>query len=398
MDIRRAVASFLRLRKPTHRLFNRPTEERYRLLVESVIDYAIYMLDPYGHVVSWNAGAERIKGWTSKEIIGRHFSEFYTPEDNETALPAWNLETARRDGRYEGEGWRKRRDGSRFWAMVVIDAIYDDQRHLIGFAKITRDMTERKLAEEALEASRSQMFEAQKMEAVAQVARGVAHDFNNRLSVVLGSLELIEHRYAMDAGMKALVKRASDGAERAALLVQQLLAFCRQATLEPKLLRIDLEGIRPLLASALGTHIQLAINQAPDLWCTRVDIVQLHAALLNLCLNAKDAMAGVGTVTILASNQSTAIGDCVLIEFHDTGAGMSLETEAKAFDPFFTTKGPKHSGLGLSQVQGFVRQSNGQVWLTSKPGQGATVHILLRREIEVTADEAASCSCGKRAA
>jgi PAS domain S-box-containing protein len=363
----------------------RPVEERYRLLVESVTDYAIYMLDPLGRVASWNAGAERIKGWRAEEIIGRSYAEFYTPEDRAAGLPQRNLEIAGRTGRCEGEGWRVRRDGSRFWAMVVIDAIRDGEGRLIGFAKISRDMTARRDADAELEAARRQMLEAQKMEAVAQVARGVAHDFNNRLAVVLGSLELIEHRYSVDAGIKALVDRATEAGKRGALLVQQLLSFCRQATLTPKLLHVDLEGIRPLLSSALGDQIKLTIHQETDLWPTLVDIVQLHAALLNLCLNARDALAGKGEVSVSASNRPGCEGDYVVIEVRDSGPGMSQETASKAFAPFFTTKGPKHSGLGLSQVQGFVSQSDGYVTLNSVEGQGTTVGIFLRRA-EVAAE------------
>src|SRR5215208_4325349 len=143
-------------------------EQRFRLLVEAVTDYAIYMLDPHGTVTSWNAGAQRFKGYTPDEIIGQHFSRFYTEEDRQTNLPRRALETAAREGRFEQEGWRVRKDGTRFWAHVVIDPIRDEQGTLIGFAKITRDVSERKKAQEALEATRTALFQSQKMETVGR--------------------------------------------------------------------------------------------------------------------------------------------------------------------------------------------------------------------------------------
>jgi len=169
------------------------SERRFRLLVQGVSDYAIYMLSPAGEVTNWNRGAERIKGYSASEIVGEHFSRFYTPEDTASGLPEKALNIARQQGRYEAEGWRQRKDGSRFWAGVVIDAIYDDGK-LVGFAKITRDLTERREAQIQLEQSREQLFQAQKMEAVGQLTGGLAHDFNNLLTGISGSLELLKMR------------------------------------------------------------------------------------------------------------------------------------------------------------------------------------------------------------
>src|SRR3984885_11715399 len=156
------------------------SERSFRLLVEGVADYALFMLDPNGIVTSWNIGAQRIKGYAPEEILGQHFSRFYTETDRANGKPARALATARQTGRYEEDGWRVRKDGTFFWASVVIDPIFEDD-HLVGFAKITRDMTERREAQLKLEQMQKQLAEAQKLDALGQLTGGVAHDFNNLL-------------------------------------------------------------------------------------------------------------------------------------------------------------------------------------------------------------------------
>jgi PAS domain S-box-containing protein len=169
----------------------RESEQRFRLLVQGVTDYAIYMLSPEGLVTNWNSGAERIKGYTQDEIVGSHFSRFYTPEDRSAGVPARALATAGATGRFEAEGCRVRKDGTRFWAHVIIDAIRDEDGELVGFAKITRDLTEKKRAAEALEAADRALYQAQKMESIGQLTGGIAHDFNNLLSVLSSGLEVL---------------------------------------------------------------------------------------------------------------------------------------------------------------------------------------------------------------
>jgi len=164
------------------------SERRFRVLVNGVTDYAIFMLSPEGVVTNWNSGARRIKGYAAEEIIGSHFSRFYTPEDAATGLPQRGLTAAARDGRFEAEGWRVRKDGSRFWAQVVIDAIRDEDGMLAGFAKITRDITERTEANRVLEETRTALFQSQQMEAIGKLTGGVAHDLNNVLQVLRGNL------------------------------------------------------------------------------------------------------------------------------------------------------------------------------------------------------------------
>ena len=192
----------------------RYSQEQFRLLVQGVSDYAIFMLDQDGLVTNWNLGAERIKGYLPQEIIGRHFSQFYADEDRAAGEPQKALEIARQKNRFEKEGWRVRKDGTRFFAHVVIDAIRDDHGELLGYAKITRDITERKEAEQKLEEARAALLQSQKLEAIGQLTGGIAHDFNNLLMAVLGSLELLRKRLPHDPKLKALLDNAVQGAQR----------------------------------------------------------------------------------------------------------------------------------------------------------------------------------------
>jgi len=190
------------------------------LLVQNVTDYAIYMLDPSGIVSSWNAGAARFKGYRADEIIGQHFSNFYTDEDRAAELPARALRVALEEGRFEAEGWRVRKDGSQFWASVVIDPVHDDSGRHVGFAKVTRDLTERKLAAESLERSREQFFQSQKLEAIGKLTGGVAHDFNNILAAIMGSLGLAQRRLAQGEDVTRFLDNAMQAARRGATLTQ----------------------------------------------------------------------------------------------------------------------------------------------------------------------------------
>jgi len=489
-------------------------ERNFSLLVGSIVDYAIYMLDPHGNVTSWNRGAERIKGYQAKEILGQNFSRFYTEEDRAQNMPARALATALREGRYEAEGWRVRKDGSRFWASVVIDPIFDHGDH-IGFAKITRDVTERRKNETALiESERqsrgvidtaldgfaqldeggcvlewnpsaqkmfgwsreeavgrrlidlvvapadrarfaehlppslrsalsssgggqietvsregeklivelsigvlvtndgqrfnvfmrdltervlieAQLRQAQKMEAVGQLTGGLAHDFNNLLQGIIGSLDLIQLR--IDAGRGADIGRFIEGAltsaNRAAALTHRLLAFSRQQPLDPKPIDANplVASMEDLLRRTMGEQIQLEFELATDLWPTLCDSNQLESALLNLSINARDAMPAGGHLTIRSRNvdvdptkagalRDMSGGQYICIDVTDTGTGMPQEIIERAFDPFFTTKpAGQGTGLGLSMVYGFARQSNGHCEIRSKPGLGTTIRLYLPR-------------------
>ena len=366
-------------------------------LIDSVIDYAIFQLNSKGIVTSWNPGAERIKGYGKEEIIGQHFSRFYTEEDRTAGVPARALETAAREGKFEAEGWRVRKDGTRFWASVVIDPIRNDADEVIGFAKVTRDITERMEAQRALRDLQDQLAASQRLEAVGQLSGGIAHDFNNLLMIILGNLETaqrgVQKMGSEGANILRALANATRGAQRASSLTHRLLAFSRRQPLNPSTLDLNkyLPGVADFLQRTLGETIQIEVTGAPGLWPIEVDVPQLENCLINLALNARDAMPNGGRLTIDVLNQSLdpqysrvnpeiAPGQYVLIAVSDTGEGMPSEVLARAFEPFFTTKEiGRGTGLGLSQVYGFVKQSGGNVKIYSEPGLGTTAKMYFPR-------------------
>jgi PAS domain S-box-containing protein len=377
-------------------------EARFRLLVQAVTDYAIYMLDPNGIVSSWNPGAERFKGYSADEIIGQHFSRFYTEEDRLTDLPKRALATAAAEGRFEHEGWRVRKDGSKMWAHVVIDPIRGDDGHLIGFAKITRDITERRNAQLELEEARAALFQSQKMEALGSLCSGVAHDFNNLLTVVLGNLDLL--RRASNERKPRLIDNATSAVEQGRKLTQQLLAFGRRQTLRPEVVDVNglILGMDDMLKQSLRGDITVRFELADGLWPVEVDPSQLQIALINLAVNARDAMPKGGEFRIRTENVTALggeLGQSVSIAVSDTGCGMTPEVIARAFEPFFSTKAVgKGSGLGLPQVYGFAQQSAGTVRISSEIDVGSTFTLSLPRSVAaVSPPEKTVASIGDRA-
>jgi PAS domain S-box-containing protein len=364
------------------------SEEQFRLLVQSVTDYAIYMLDPEGTVASWNLGAQRIKGYRPEDIIGQHFSTFYTDEDRLSHMPEQALEMAAQEGRFEKEGWRVRKDGTRFWANVIIDAIRDHDGTLLGFAKITRDITEKREAQRALEQTRQELFQAQKMEAVGQLTGGMAHDFNNLLMAVLGSLEIARKRALQGRNIIPLIDNAIQGAQRGAGLTQRMLAFSRkqELKLQPTDIYDLVRGMTDLLQRAIGPSIAVQTSFPLVLPKALSDANQLESALLNLAVNARDAMPNGGALMIAAKARTVAAGDIadlkpgryICLSVTDEGEGMDAETLEKATAPFFTTKGiGKGTGLGLSMVAGVMGQSGGKLVLESAIGKGTTAVLWL---------------------
>jgi PAS domain S-box-containing protein len=483
-----------------------------QLLIRSVTDYAIFMLDENGYITSWNSGAEKIKGYHEDEVLNRHFSVFYTPEDKEAGTPQLALARAASEGRYEAEGWRVRKDGTRFWANVVIDPVWDKDV-LVGYAKVTRDVTARRTSELAMVESErrargiidtaldafvqidesgnitewnpqahalfgwtrdaaigeklttlcfstgdaatsewlelalrgearhpthqliarnrtgssfpvevsvselslasggrltnifirdltekiqmeTQLRQAQKMEAMGQLTGGIAHDFNNILQAISGSLEVVtmlQERGQQERSQKH-IRNALESVKRAAALTHRLLAFARRQSLDPQPVDVSelLSNMSELLRHTLGEQITLEMALAGELWSAHCDPNQLESAILNLAINARDAMPNGGRLWIEARNASgrdpeavdpeTPDQPYVKISITDSGIGMSQEIKERAFDPFYTTKpAGEGTGLGLSMVYGFARQSSGYCAIDSTLGEGTSVLLYLPR-------------------
>ncbi len=373
----------------------RESELQFRLLITGVVDYAIYMLDPQGNINSWNSGAQAIKGYAESEVVGRHFSLFYTEEDRSRGAPEQALQTALRDGKFEAEALRVRKDGSLFWAHVILDPIYDDQGTHVGFAKITRDISERKEAEEELRRTQEALLQSQKLQALGELAGGIAHDFNNLMTVVRGAADFLLRQPDLQQEKRTrYLNVVLETAERATSLTSQLLAFARRHPLEPEVLDLSvrLDALGEMLQRTLGSTYDLQLDLAPGLWHVEIDPTGLEAALLNAVLNARDAMPNGGRLTIATRNVSRPDGDMVSLSVSDTGEGIAREALERVFEPFFTTKPTgKGTGLGLSQIHGFAVQSGGFANLESELGCGTTLHICLprtdKRPLERSVDE-----------
>jgi PAS domain S-box-containing protein len=371
------------------------SEQRFRLLVESVKDYAIYMLDPDGRVTNWNAGAQLIKGYSSAEIVGQHFSRFYTAEDQANQVPARALETARATGKYAAEAVRVRKDGSHFWASVLIDPIYSEDGTLTGYAKVTRDISDRKRAEEELEEARAALFQSQKMQALGELTGGIAHDFNNLLTVIRGSAELLQRAELPPEKRSRYLSSIVETSDRATALTNHLLAFGRRQALKPEVidLNLRLDAFAEMIGRTFGSKVEVQLDLADDLWPVEVDVTQLETALLNGAINARDAMPEGGRLTLSTRNVPQTNEVC--IEVADTGEGMSREVLDRVFEPFFTTKQVgKGTGLGLSQIHGFAAQTGGRAEIESACGEGTRLRIVLRRsdrQPQLREEEKAGC-------
>ena len=480
----------------------RSSEDRYRLLVEGVNDYAIFMLDPDGTVQTWNSGAERLKGFKTREIVGKSFSSFFTSEDVAAGVPAAELALAADVGKAEVEGWRIRPDGSRFWITGTLIALYDSNSTLKGFTKIARDLTERRRNDELLrsvlnhtvhgivgidekgtvtlfnraaedifhraapeviganvkmlmpepyqsehdgyisnflrtgnakvigrppilglrkDAStfpidltvtgfllegrrhfvgivediseqqklEAQFHHAQKLEAVGQLAGGVAHDFNNLLTIISGYGEMMLSDLPAGHELRSSVEAILEAGARAAALTRQLLAYSRRTVLEPKVLDLNvvIRDMESMLQRLLGEDIVLSASLDPNIGPVKVDPGQLGQILMNLAVNARDAMPRGGLLTIethaveLGGTPRKTHPECrpgrhVMLVLTDTGEGMPADVKARIFEPFFTTKEVgRGTGLGLAVVLGVVRQSGGSIEVYSKPGRGTTFEI-----------------------
>ncbi|PYN06001.1 MAG: hybrid sensor histidine kinase/response regulator [Candidatus Rokuibacteriota bacterium] len=353
---------------------------RFRLLVDSAIDYAIFMLDTEGRVVTWNAGAERIKGYRAEEIRGRHYSCFYPEEARRAGTPAHLLEVAASQGRCEDEGWRLRKDGSRFWANVVITAVRDGAGRLLGFSKVTRDLTERRRAQEALderaraleektralEAAQEALVRRERLAILGQLAGGLSHELRNPLGVVKNSAYFLRMVLPDDEPARkhlAIIEREVGTANR---IVTALLDFARVSV--PTRVPSDLNTVvrARLDRAAVPDAVTVAATLAEDLPLVAVDPEQIGLALGNLILNALQAMPGGGALTV----ETSWTARDVLIGVADTGVGIAPEHLDKIFEPLFTTKA-RGIGLGLSVVKRLLEANGGGITVESTPGQGS---------------------------
>lgn len=345
---------------------------------------AIQVFDPEGRVQLWNPAAAELFGYTIEEAVGK-YPPYLAPED----MPEFfaSLQRLRNGERLEGQELRRRRRDGRILELRLSGAVVRDAEGAIrAYIGVIIDMTDRNLIER-------QFHRAQRLESVGQLTGGLAHDFNNLLGIIVGNLELLTDDIDVQNPLRPLVDAALEASLRGAELNKSLLAFSRQQQLEPRLVEVNgvVEGMTKLLRRTLGEHIEIELHTSPDLWPTLIDRAQLESAIVNLAVNARDAMPEGGRLTLetanktldesyVAQNPEARPGDYVMLAVTDSGTGMSTEVMARVFEPFFTTKEVgKGSGLGLSMVYGFVKQSNGHVKIYSEVKRGTTIRLYLPR-------------------
>lgn len=394
--------------------------ERYRMIVESAVDYAIFTFGLDSRIASWNAGAQAIMGYRPEEIIGEPCSRIYMAEDIIEDVPDLEMRSAHQGVSVRSERWHRRRDGTKFWSSSRTVALRDRRGEVAGYLKILYDRSAEKDARDALEllnaeletrvAERTrdlaeanerlraeieererageQIRQLQKMEALGQLTGGIAHDFNNLLTAILGGLEVTRRRIDDPRSLK-LIDSSISAAQRGAKLIAQLMAFARKQNLEVEYLPLNtlVRDMQELLERSVGSSVRLSYDLAPDAWPVMADANQVQTALLNLTINARDAMPGGGTLRIATGNATVhadeadlSAGDYAALSVRDNGTGMTQDVQSRLFEPFFTTKEVgKGTGLGLAQVYGFVRQSGGGVRVHSAVGEGTCITILLPR-------------------
>ncbi|MEA2746800.1 MAG: two-component system, cell cycle sensor histidine kinase and response regulator CckA, partial [Myxococcales bacterium] len=364
----------------------RLSEERFRLLVDGMKDCAIFMLDREGRVASWNAGAQRLFGYAAADILGQSGALFHTPEDAARGAPERALALAESEGSSEHDGWRMHKDGSRFFAGVVITALRDERGELRSYSALVRDLTQRLRLEE-------QVRQAQKMEAIGRLAGGVAHDFNNLLAAIYGFVYHGLKGLEPGSPVRADLEEIQEAARRAGELTTQLLAFARKQRVEPRVFDLNelVLSMDRLLRRVLGDDVELVTRASSDLGSVEADPGQIEQVILNLAVNARDAMPNGGALTIetgtvhigedyAASQTGITPGPFAMLALSDTGTGMTREVLDHVFEPFFTTKAAgEGTGLGLATSYGIVKQAGGYIWVYSEPGRGTTFKIYLPR-------------------
>jgi PAS domain S-box-containing protein len=366
----------------------RIAKRHFEILTEGVVEYAIFVLDTAGHVASWNSSAQKIMGYTTEEVVGKHFGIFFRPDERRIGEPNRALEGAIQRGKHEIEGWRVRKNGSPFFVTGLISSIHDDEGNLLGFGNVLRDATERRDAQEKLVEAREQLAMAQKMEAIGKLTGGIAHDFNNLLMIIGGNAQTFQR--LLDPKLPRAIEAIQTAAKRGESLTRQLLTFSRRQHLSPAVVDLNaaIKNMRTMIESSLRGNIVYKEELDEDVSAVKVDLAELELAIVNISVNARDAMPSGGTFTLSVHNVSgeDEISNKQLEERRvaifcsDTGMGIPPNLLSKIFDPFFTTKEVgKGSGLGLSQVYGFAHQAGGTVKAQSKVGLGTTILVYLPR-------------------
>ncbi|HEV2720191.1 MAG TPA: response regulator [Thermoanaerobaculia bacterium] len=382
-ELRRAVEIALS-RHRAERDLRWESEERMRLLIDAVRDYAIIVVDLDGRVASWNTGAERMTGYAAEEIVGKPLTMLYSDGERDAEALRRELREITAGGSSETEAWRVRKDGTRFLAQIVRSPIVNRAGRVSACATVMRDVTERRRLE-------AHILEAEKLDNLGRLAGGIAHDFNNMLMVIFSRAEVLARTIGAADPARRFVDDIRSAAMKSRDLTQQLLAAARRQVLQPKVTSVNevVESAARLLGSSIGEDVVLRTDLQEELWPVFADAGKLHQVLMNLALNARDAMPSGGALTIETRNfratpsyvrqhPQLAVGDYVLIVVSDTGFGIAPDLRAHIFDPFFSTKAAG-TGLGLAVVKGIVEQTGGQVWLYSEVNQGTTFKIFLPR-------------------
>ncbi len=342
------------------------TNRRYRLFIEGVKDYALCTLSLEGLVTSWNAGAQRLLGYSEDEILGEDFSRFFTPEDIERGIPQKELQTAGRGGLAQNEGWRVRKDGTRFFCSGVLAFAGEGDGRELG--KLMRDVTEQRRNEEA-------MLQSQKLESIGVLAGGIAHDFNNLLTGILGGVSLAKDSLPADHPAYPMLNIAERSGEKSAGLISQLLAYAGKGFFV--ITSFDLSALiaetLPLIETSVPKTVHLLLQLGADLPAIQADASQIRQIVMNLIINGAESIGPEGG-TLHVSSMLIKAGAEVCIEVRDSGSGMSDDTKARIFDPFYTTKFTGR-GLGLAAVSGIVRAHKGRMEVESVLGEGSTFRV-----------------------
>jgi PAS domain S-box-containing protein len=349
------------------------SDEIFRLLVDSVRDYAIFLLDPEGHVVSWNAGAERIKGYRAEEILGKHFSCFYPPIDLANGKPQRELQEATKTGSIEDEGWRVRKDGSRFWANVIITALRDEQGTIVGFAKVTRDLTERRLVEESLARAHAEL---------ESFSSSVSHDLRAPLRAINGyAAALIEdHAAALDPEGRRLLGIVRDSASRMGLLIDALLTFARMGRKAITSSTLDMTRMAEDVLAELchdADHARLEATVLP-LPSAIGDEVLVRQVLTNVLANAVKFSRRRPRPTIEVGGRLEE--GQALYYIRDNGVGFDMRYADRLFQVFSRLHRVEEfegTGVGLALVQRIIERHGGRVWMESAPDAGTTCYFTL---------------------